>query len=677
MPIRHLNDVVTRLKAVGLHPALISDIQQVVTQRETDQGPCGTVIWLKSLKVDYVRHLAGMEPVGRYAKKNVRINGKNFRLPKGPFGRVFELGLRGKSRKLAHQVWQALLIYTRYRYPSGVVSHGQWKKFSLAVRKEPPSKSQLREAQVYVSAGLDTLSRFPRVLGDPSPLVSFQPREGKTVPMISRDVLDEKSSLLRQAHQFFAYNRYPKEIAPLLAAVAEGTKYVKEIGWLAHSEGLKPFGYVGNIGLIQEPGLKLRAVANPNRVVQQALQPLGRSLFRWLATLPEDCCYHQETGVYDTQGWLAQGRKVYSFDLSNASDVIPLSQLIGILRAVKCPESHWMLLYLAATGTWLVPLKSSVREAVQLRWRRGTPLGLFPCFALFSIWHHCLVRGICVKTGRLDFPYRILGDDIVIASPEVAEEYRRVMGVIGIDISMDKSIESDKVAEFAGRVITRGAILHGLKYGDDTLDNSFLEQVKNCGPRVIRYLLPKQRHVARWLSYAAPPVGFGYNPEGISYGERLARAMAWELSAPQKSSADLVVQIQTITRNWYAHTYRESPYGRFGADPGKNLDLDPDVIDQMASRAFYHGVPIQAYGGNLDQVLKFQSLEEALKGSAGKLMRLIRAHKPDVIDHPFNKPLIQSLYPRLLRARELYPQCLVWVYANTPYPIGSDVDTSP
>jgi hypothetical protein len=474
------------------------------------------------------------------------------------------------------------------------------------------------------------------------------------------------------------YNMIPKEVLPLLGPVLQGTKFdEKWLSSVSHGRGLVPLAYVGNIGLIQEPGFKLRAVANPNRVLQNALEPLGRSLFKWLRTLPEDCCYHQETGIYDTQGWLAQGRKVYSFDLSNASDVIPLSQLIGILRAVKVEEPHWVLLYLAATGTWLVPLKETVRAAYRIRWERGTPLGLYPCFALFSIWHHCLVRGICVSMGRSDFPYRILGDDIVIASPEVAEEYKRILGVIGIDISMDKSIASDRVAEFAGRVITPSVILHGLKYGDEPSDNSFLEQVKNVGPRAIRYLLPKQRHVAKWLSYAAPPVGFGFNPEGLPYGVRLARAMAWELSAPRKSSPAIAVQIQTVFRNWYAHAYRESPYGRFGADPGYSIGLDPDVIDQMTSRAFYRGVPIQAFAGNLDQVLEFQSMEEALKGSARMLMRLIRAEKPEVIDHPFNKPLIQSLYPRLLRARELLPECLVWVYQNTPYPIGSDVDTSP
>jgi len=676
MPVRHLNDVVTRLKAVGLPPALINDIQQVITQRETHQGPCGTVMWLKSLKVDYVRHLAGMEPVGVYAKKNVRIQGTVYRLPKGPFGRVFELGLRSNRRKVAHQVWQVLLAYTRYRYKPGVVTFPQWRKFSSAVRKEPPTKSQLREAQVHVSAGLGTLPRFHGVLGDPRPLVTFQPREGKTVPVLARKTMPEKTDLLRQLKEFWSYNRIPREVAPLIAAVSAGTKFESWTQWMAHDEGLVPLGYVGNIGFIQEPGLKLRAVANPNRVLQLALEPLGRSLFKWLATLPEDCCYHQETGVYDTQGWLAQGRKVYSFDLSNASDVIPLSQLIGILRAVKVPDAHWMLLYLAATGTWLIPLSSSVREASQLRWRRGTPLGLFPCFALFSLWHHCLVRGICVSRGRLDFPYRILGDDIVIASPEVAEEYQRVLGVLGITISMDKSIESDRVAEFAGRVITRGAILHGLKYGDETSDNSFLEQVKNCGPRVSRYLLPKQRHVATWLSHAAPPVGFGFNPEGKSYGERLAMAMAWELAAPRKSSTDLVVQIQTVFRNWYAHKYRVSD-SRFSADPGYSIDLDPDALDLGASRAEYRGVPIQAYSGNLTEVLEFQTMEEALKGSAGMLMRLLRDLRPESLDHPFSKTLIQSLYPRLQRARELYPQCLVWVFHNTPYPIASDVDTSP
>jgi len=269
---------------------------------------------LKALKVDFVRALAGKEPVGDYAKKTVRINGSLIRIPKGIFGQLFRLGLTaGKRRRPLHQVWQALIIYTRYS--SGkVVTHNQWKKFSVAVRSAPPSVSELREARRYVSLGLGTLPEPAAYRGKPKPLITFQPREGKTVPRGRLAV--KESEFLHTIDWYVTQNFHDLDVERrLLAPVLQGTPWLSKLPGIQRVEGLRrlkrrftnldkrqgPLSTVGIIGFIPEPGFKLRAVANPSRLYQQALDPLGSYVFRWLRRVQEDCCYHQETGVYAVQ----------------------------------------------------------------------------------------------------------------------------------------------------------------------------------------------------------------------------------------------------------------------------------------------------------------------------------------------------------------------------------------
>lgn len=56
-----------------------------------------------------------------------------------------------------------------------------------------------------------------------------------------------------------------------------------------------------------------------------------------------------------------------------------------------------------------------------------------------------------------DYALALLGDDIVIADPEVAESYKQVMAEAEVTISIEKSLVSDKGAlEFAKRFLTEG-----------------------------------------------------------------------------------------------------------------------------------------------------------------------------------------------------------------------------
>lgn len=670
MPVRHLNDVPVRLRAVGLHPAVVTQLVQQVQKWETHHGAEWTVVRLKTLKTDFVRMLAQQSPVGTYAKKTVRILGELTKVPKGPFGQLFVLGLTaGNSRRKLHRVWQALIIYTRF--DSEKVTWNQWKKFSSAVRKPKPTKSALREAQAYVAIGLRSLPKPGRYVYEPKPLFLFQPREGKRIPH-GRKTLPERD-LMTQVRQILTYNQFNNQVRQdLIEPVVAGTPWSGKVK--GHAFRQHPLHHVGTIGFIQEPGFKLRAVANPNRVLQRALDPLGEFSFSWLRKLPEDCCYRQETGVFTVQGQLGK-MTCHSIDLGNATDLYPYELVDMVLAFARVPRSARELLKGVSTGSWQVPFSATPisKKNTTLRWKRGIPLGLRPCFALFSLSHHALVRGICVRKraystqpGRetdlrsANFPYRILGDDIVIWDDSVAEEYKRVLTVIGCSISLEKSLDSPLVAEFAGRVILPNVILHGLKYGDESHDNSFLEQVRSMGPRTIRYLLPKQRAIVRYLSECAPPVGFGWNPRGLSFDERLARALAWELCTPRKSDNVRVVQIRVAMANWYSYKYSDIGHHRYSGSEPRSQAWDPLSIDQIDSRPLFLGIPVEAFAGNVDALREYSGANIGLKDEV--LSNLLRewnllSRGGPLNDHPYNKPLVQVLYPRLQAARKILPSC--------------------
>jgi len=309
------------------------------------------------------------------------------------------------------------------------------------------------------------------------------------------------------------------------------------------------------------------------------------------------------------------------------------------------------LLWWAARGDWYLPIASAVAKAVKLKWTVGTPLGLYPCFALFALAHHALVRGICVRLGRRDFPYRILGDDIVIWDDSVAEEYQRMMSALGCPIAMDKSLDSPHVAEFAGRVILANVILHGQKYREGSNDNSFLETVKSLGPRSIRVLPPKQRRVARHIAELIPPIGFGWNPEGKSFEWRLVRTLAWQAATPTKVERATTAQIRRVTRSWYESAMYRSHSASTGVWSEKDLNPLSVAQTESSSVGFTWGLRPHELHGNVKRILAMELSAMAvpnaeLKGVSEWMRVVLRSKSWDFPDHPFNKPLVQSLEKR-------------------------------
>lgn len=88
----------------------------------------------------------------------------------------------------------------------------------------------------------------------------------------------------------------------------------------------------------------------------------------------------------------------------------------------------------------------------------GQPLGYHASWPLFALSHHMVVWVAAdrVSPNKVFRAYAILGDDIVIADSKVANEYKRILGELEVQISTSKSLVSKSGAfEFARRFFVK------------------------------------------------------------------------------------------------------------------------------------------------------------------------------------------------------------------------------
>lgn len=205
---------------------------------------------------------------------------------------------------------------------------------------------------------------------------------------------------------------------------------------------------VGQIGVTQEPGMKLRLFASPYLMYQVALDPLKRRLQKITSGIPQDCHQDQEEGAQWAKRQLMNNHRVYSYDLSSATHRFPWAMQLRLLNYLEVPKPVLDLYEHVSKGTY------RIHDNETVAWTAGQPLGTAPSFFAFSLAHHALVRGICRDLNTSVDCYRILGDDIVIANDRVAKRYEAAMTAIGSVINHTKSIVSKDRAEFAGYQIT-------------------------------------------------------------------------------------------------------------------------------------------------------------------------------------------------------------------------------
>nr|UJQ92489.1 MAG: putative RNA-dependent RNA polymerase [Mitoviridae sp.] len=265
--------------------------------------------------------------------------------------------------------------------------------------------------------------------------------------------------------------------SPLEAAFADYARLVKlhsqwgslrRIWELTYSHaGPAPNVPLGKLSLKDEPG-KVRVFALVDVITQWMLMPLHEMLFGILRGISQDATFDQDAGVMKVKEALSarepNRRFVFSFDLSAATDRLPIILQIALLNAMKEGLGTAWAAILTNRDYWLGD-KRAVKEPTPIRYATGQPMGALSSWAMLALTHHLIVQYCSWILGNTTWfkDYMVLGDDIVIYDRAIANKYLEVMSTLGVDINLSKSLRSNiGTFEFAKRLVTVEGPIQGI-----------------------------------------------------------------------------------------------------------------------------------------------------------------------------------------------------------------------
>lgn len=464
-----------------------------------------TCVFFKDMKLSFIREKAGLEYKVPWLKM------KNKTDYSGIFGSL-QRWCRFNFRHWS-KVIKLLQIYTTLY--SSTITDQQEQKFLSGVQ------SKNVEVPVDLISSLlrsiDCLNLKQSKLPNPRSIVEMPTSFTKRAPHPCGRTFPEPDSLIES----LSYTRYTNHGWTYRARYSKIFDYVeKDVELVDDRDSPDICEYrssVGNIGIIQEQGYKLRAVANPGRVYQCALQPLGKRIYDILPHLPWDCTHNQDKGFPFIQSHLSGEKTVYSIDLSGATDYFPLDLQMAILKKMfKHDLDSVNLFYDLSRGYW----KYKDR---MIRWTKGQPLGLYPSFGSFALAHGLLL--FVLNDFKHMNAFFVLGDDVVILDETLYKRYISVLSELECPISYAKSLISNNLAEFAGKLLTKDKIVEQTKWRNIS-DDSFLDNLRNIGPKAMRLLRPRQRKIAKIL-WDIPEFmgGLGFNEKGIPLEDRVFKGL--------------------------------------------------------------------------------------------------------------------------------------------------------
>lgn len=241
----------------------------------------------------------------------------------------------------------------------------------------------------------------------------------------------------------------------------EARKYRNSTLGFAHS--------VGNIGFLEQSAGKLRTVANPNRLVQYINRPLGEVLSSAFYRRDGYFVLNQSAGFQWAQDKLRQGISLSSFDMSSATDRLDYKKFLhSYFHRIYDEPDRFPLLKRSfelfedtSDSNWSIPghvadLCNIVGNEVG--WTVGQPLGLRPSFPILTIMNASFASG-AIREVDGEFTtghFACVGDDLIIESKYADAYMAKVTGFNG-KINNDKTMVSDRYAEFCSHLITKSS----------------------------------------------------------------------------------------------------------------------------------------------------------------------------------------------------------------------------
>jgi hypothetical protein len=595
-----------RLKAVGLSKPAADAIRSLFLLWVDTMGPEEAVRRFKALKVDFLRFAVGLPP----APKDFWVSYRDYRgrkVPKGPLSYLWKIAATEPpgSRKFV-TAWNAMMLYTSVELRPGRITQRQWRKFSASFEKEPTLRAGFTGPVVPIcNDGIPSSwlrvqdpEGMPPPWRRPRPIASYAARPNKRGPtrfgsrpeaeavLGSMDFFREENLALVQRHW------------GVFSHVLRGWS---EWAVTGPDPELRTPGEVvsGHIGCIQEPGMKARFVAVPLVPFQLALEPLGDFLFSKLRDVKQDYCFDQAAGLARVAKALKSGAVCHSIDLQDASNHTPWRAIEWVMGFMQIPAGQISLLHAISSGRWLTEYSPSGAMVC----KTGVPLGLYPCFAAFSLLLHAIIRSCIVSTAREEgvrleedanglvvIPreredvYALLGDDLVVFDDRVAKKVRMVFASLDIAISEEKSIVSSRVAEFAGKAVFADGPIHGFKYRVFN-DNAAYDLVRAYGyRRAMALISPQMRTLVDEFIGLPSPYGLEINPKGVPLRERQRQ---YEFLVRQERIS-LYADAEPMATSLTRHLYQAASGGHSVPDPDMGLgNSDQELLAGL--RVLYPG----------------------------------------------------------------------------------------
>lgn len=221
--------------------------------------------------------------------------------------------------------------------------------------------------------------------------------------------------------------------------------------------------------VIPSPGFKSRVIAVGDYYTQYMLSPIHKWAFKVLSQIPSDYTFSHEKGFRRLSEFTRDSQYVACFDLSNATDALPVNLTEEILRLVL------------PNGEAIAPLWKRVMIGQPFHgyyYRIGQPMGLLSSWAAgLALTHHFIMWIAARKGGNSLFKevlqnpqdfYGLVGDDVYIKSPALAHYYSIIMTALGVKINLSKSLfvsENRRVSEFAKRNSFNGLEISAISPG--------------------------------------------------------------------------------------------------------------------------------------------------------------------------------------------------------------------
>jgi len=251
----------------------------------------------------------------------------------------------------------------------------------------------------------------------------------------------------------------------------------------------------GRLACKVEPAGKVRVFAMVDILTQNILHPLHSVLSRILKALPNDGTFDQEGMVTRAAEKAARWNASYCYDLSAATDRLPIMIQKTILTAMFNERIAELWKTILVDRPYLLPDNEVTRFIFkddpsplgqEFFYSTGQPMGALSSFNMLGITHHMIVQ-YSASLIKLDpeyyengwcIAYEVLGDDIAIFQKDLAEQYLKVMDGLGVAINVKKSVidVKGKTLELAKRTIHHGIDVSAISFKDILSSAPFVQR---------------------------------------------------------------------------------------------------------------------------------------------------------------------------------------------------------